>query len=89
MLLSFATNHEFFYPLTPTLIDCEEVMNLLDECHARGFLHSALGNCNEAKRDVTKCLRAARIERQKMNLDKAREKRKETLEMWKEIDDNS
>ena len=64
-------------------------MRLLDECHARGFMYCVFGNCNQAKQDVNKCLRAARLERTAANREKAREKREETLRLWKEIDDNS
>ena len=41
---------------------CEEVMDILDECHARGFLWKSLGMCNDAKTAVNKCLRAQRLE---------------------------
>ncbi|KAI5846961.1 cytochrome c oxidase biogenesis protein Cmc1-like protein [Tricharina praecox] len=68
---------------------CEDVMIALDECHARGFLYKASGMCNQAKRDVTKCLRAERIERTRKNREKANEKRQETVQMWKDIDKNS
>jgi len=68
---------------------CEEVMQALDECHARGFLWKAVGMCNQAKRDVTKCLRAERIERTRQNREAAREKRQQVVAAWKEIETNS
>ena len=71
------------------MIGCEEVMALLDECHARGFIHSVLGNCNQAKRNVNRCLRAARLERTALNREKSREKTEKTRALWKEIDENS
>lgn len=68
---------------------CEEVMALLDECHARGFIHSVFGNCNQAKRDVNRCLRAARLERTALNREKSRERSEKMRALWKEIDENS
>lgn len=64
-------------------------MAALDECHARGFLHKVLGNCNDAKRDVNKCLRAERLERTARNREKAKEKKARIQRVWKEIDDES
>ncbi|KAI9806940.1 MAG: hypothetical protein M1833_002598 [Piccolia ochrophora] len=68
---------------------CTELMLALDECHARGFLHKALGGCNSQKSAVNRCLRAERIERQRENREKAREGRERIKGVWKEIDENS
>ena len=68
---------------------CEEVMNLLDECHARGFMWKAMGMCNGAKTQVNKCLRAQRLERTKLNREAAKIKREEIKEKWADIDANS
>lgn len=68
---------------------CEEVMALLDECHARGFLYKAIGGCNRAKHDVNMCLRAERLERTKVNRERAKVERQKVLEKWQEIDANS
>lgn len=70
------TNNHFPKP------DCEEIMTALDECHARGFLHKALGNCNDIKRDVNKCLSQERYARAKRNRDQARENRKRIEKIW-------
>ncbi|RDW70780.1 COX assembly mitochondrial protein [Aspergillus mulundensis] len=67
---------------TPYNINCEEIMTALDECHAQGFLHKALGNCNDIKRDVNKCLAGERYERAKRNRDDARERRKRIEKIW-------
>jgi COX assembly protein 2 len=64
-------------------------MAALDECHAQGFLHKVLGNCNGAKREVNKCLRAERLERTARNRQIAKEKREKIQGIWKEIDENS
>ncbi|KAI9680040.1 MAG: hypothetical protein M1817_005056 [Caeruleum heppii] len=68
---------------------CEEVMQLLDECHARGFLYKAVGMCNQAKHDVNMCLRTERLERTRRNREKARVERAKVKAMWSEIDANS
>jgi len=68
---------------------CEEVMAILDECHARGFLYKAVGNCNNAKTAVNMCLRAQRLERTKANREVAKAKNKEIRTKWAEIDANS
>lgn len=47
------------------------------------------GGCNEAKRNVNACLRAERLERTAKNREKAKIAREKTLELWKEIDENS
>jgi COX assembly protein 2 len=68
---------------------CEEVMALLDECHARGFMWKVMGMCNEAKTNVNKCLRAQRLERTKANREAAKVKRAQIEAKWAEIDENS
>lgn len=63
-------------------------MNALDECHAQGFLWSAIGSCNKAKREVNKCLRAERLARTRENLEKAKAMRAKREAGWDEIDAN-
>jgi COX assembly mitochondrial protein 2 len=65
------------------------VMQILDECHARGFLHKLFGGCNDAKRDVNACLRVERLERTAQNRAKAKIATEKRLELWREIDENS
>lgn len=57
-------------------------MTALDQCHAQGFLHKALGNCNDIKREVNRCLAGERYERAKRNRDDARERRKRIEKIW-------
>ena len=64
-------------------------MQILDECHARGFLYKCMGMCNKAKRDVNMCLRAERLERTARNREIAKKERERTKETWNEIDMNS
>lgn len=71
---------------TKTNRGCEEVMNILDECHARGFLFKVVGGCNKAKQDVNKCLRAERLERTAKNREIAKAERERIERKWKEID---
>ena len=74
-----------FYPSTA----CEEVMNLLEECHDRGFLWKSMGMCNEAKRNVNKCLGELRRERTKSNRDEAKARAEKRKQIFAEIDANS
>ncbi|KAF9886640.1 hypothetical protein FE257_011280 [Aspergillus nanangensis] len=67
---------------TPQNANCEEIMTALDECHARGFFHKAIGSCNDIKREVNKCLSAERFERAKRNRDQARQSRKRIEQIW-------
>lgn len=70
-------------------LGCEEVMAALDECHARGFLHKMFGACNEAKREVNRCLRAERLERTARNRETAKAKKEKIQRVWKEIEEQS
>lgn len=65
------------------------MMQILDECHARGFLHKVTGGCNKAKREVNKCLRAERLERTARNRQEAKRKKEAVKAVWNEIDSNS
>ncbi|CAC9886158.1 unnamed protein product [Aureobasidium pullulans] len=69
--------------------NCEEVMNALEECHARGFLWKSMGMCTKAKHQVNMCLRAERLERTRQNREVAKEKRAKIESVWAEIDANS
>lgn len=68
---------------------CGELVAILDECHARGFFWKSVGMCNAAKRNVTKCLRAERLERTMKNREAAIGKRVQITEKWAEIEQNS
>ncbi|KAL7272852.1 hypothetical protein RUND412_004317 [Rhizina undulata] len=68
---------------------CDEVMAILEECHARGFLWKAAGMCNEAKQNVNLCLRAERLERTQKNRKNAKVNRERMNEIWAEIDRES
>ncbi|KAK2765449.1 hypothetical protein FQN54_008302 [Arachnomyces sp. PD_36] len=63
---------------------CEEIMTLLDECHARGFLYKAIGGCNDIKRQVNTCLGAARSERSRKNREEAKGNREKIEKLWVE-----
>jgi len=68
---------------------CDEVMKALDECHARGFLYAAVGNCNDAKTAVNRCLRAARLERTAKHREEAKKDRARIKSVWAEVDEKS
>ncbi|KAJ1331251.1 COX assembly mitochondrial protein 2 [Microdochium nivale] len=74
---------------TSRTIACEEVIAVLEECHARGFLWKSLGMCSSAKRDVTLCLRAERVKRTATNREAAKVKREKVKAVWADIDENS
>jgi COX assembly protein 2 len=75
------------FPLTH--IDCGDVIAILEECHARGFMWKVFGNCTDAKHKVNLCLRAQRLDRTAMNRQIAKEKREHIKKVWAEIDENS
>ena len=64
-------------------------MTALEECHTRGFFYSAIGMCNDVKREVNKCLRAERLDRTAKNREKAKKERARLEAKWKEVDANS
>ncbi|KAI0878931.1 cytochrome c oxidase biogenesis protein Cmc1-like protein [Hypoxylon argillaceum] len=68
---------------------CEEIMTALEDCHAQGFLWKSMGMCNDAKHQVTLCLRAERLKRTAANREAAKIKREKIKKVWSEIDENS
>jgi COX assembly mitochondrial protein 2 len=75
--------------LTIAAVGCEDVMNALEECHARGFLYKVVGGCNSQKTAVNKCLRAERLKKIAENREKAKAKREKVEAIWREVDENS
>jgi COX assembly mitochondrial protein 2 len=59
-------------------------MTALDQCHARGFLWKALGQCNDIKHEVNRCLGEERLKRSKKNREEARIKRQRIEQIWAE-----
>ncbi|RMJ14600.1 hypothetical protein BHE90_010351 [Fusarium euwallaceae] len=70
---------------TQNALACEEVIAALEECHAKGFMHKAIGSCNDAKDKVSACLRAERAKTQAVNRAAARAKRDKIKEQQKEL----
>ncbi|KAK3678230.1 hypothetical protein LTR37_021500 [Vermiconidia calcicola] len=68
---------------------CEEIMNALEECHARGFLWKSMGMCTDVKTQVNKCLRRERLERTAHNREVAKAKKEKINAIFAEIDANS
>ncbi|PNY24747.1 COX assembly mitochondrial protein 1 [Tolypocladium capitatum] len=54
---------------------CEEIIAVLEECHARGFMHKVAGGCNGVKDKVNRCLREERTKMQAENRATAKAKR--------------
>ncbi|KAF2754259.1 UPF0287-domain-containing protein [Pseudovirgaria hyperparasitica] len=69
--------------------NCADVMNALEECHARGFLYRCTGACTDAKIAVNKCLRGERLERQRLNREKAKIINDKKKQAFNEIKENS
>ncbi|KAI8720718.1 COX assembly mitochondrial protein [Fusarium sp. LHS14.1] len=70
---------------TQNALGCSEVIAALEECHAKGFMHKAVGSCNDAKDKVTACLRAERAKVQAENRAAARAKRDKIKEQQREL----
>lgn len=68
---------------------CLDIMLALEACHARGFLHKAVGSCNDIKRQVNLCFAEERKEKVRAHREVAMEKRRKQEEKWREIDENS
>ncbi|KAG8666050.1 hypothetical protein FPOAC1_010852 [Fusarium poae] len=60
---------------TKNALACEEVIAALEQCHAQGFMHKAVGSCNTAKERVNECLKIERSKMQAENRNAARAKR--------------
>lgn len=67
-------------------VGCEEIMNALDECHARGFLYKAVGSCNEIKREVNRCLSGERQKKSQKNRETSLERRARIEAVWDKMD---
>ncbi|KAF7551681.1 hypothetical protein G7Z17_g4849 [Cylindrodendrum hubeiense] len=70
---------------TKNALACEDVVAILEECHAKGFMHKAIGSCNDAKDKVNQCLRIERSKIQADNRSVARAKRDRIKEAQKEL----
>ncbi|KAK4237148.1 cytochrome c oxidase biogenesis protein Cmc1-like protein [Achaetomium macrosporum] len=68
---------------------CEQVMQALEECHAKGFMWKAAGMCNDAKEQLAACLRAERAKNQDSNRNGVQDKQARIRQRWKEIEENS
>ncbi|EGS18782.1 uncharacterized protein CTHT_0053920 [Thermochaetoides thermophila DSM 1495] len=70
-------------------IGCEDLMNALEECHARGFLWKAIGMCSDTKKQLIDCLKVERAKSQTANRTSVEDKKARIRAKWKEIDENS
>jgi len=76
--LEFALTRPFF----PACID---VINALEECHARGFLWKSIGMCNDAKTNLNACLWVQRQKRAANNREIARARRDKIKQKEQEL----
>ncbi|KAF4472755.1 cytochrome c oxidase biogenesis cmc1 [Fusarium albosuccineum] len=70
---------------TKNALACEDVIAALEECHSKGFMHKAVGSCNDVKEQVNACLRAERAKIQAENRNAARAKRDKIKEQQREL----
>lgn len=64
---------------------CEEIIAALEQCHAQGFMHKAVGGCNDVKDKVNQCLREERSKMQAENRAAAKAKRDRLKEEQKAL----
>ena len=77
-------------PLAPHQhADCLELINQLEDCHKAGFLARFNGQCNDIKKELTLCLRAERLARQRVNQEKAKQRNAKAQVAWQEIEKES
>lgn len=62
---------------------CYDLIVALQTCHASSFLARFNGECNGVKHDLSMCLRAERLERQRSNQKIAKERNRKAEEAWK------
>ncbi|RKK22781.1 hypothetical protein BFJ66_g4918 [Fusarium oxysporum f. sp. cepae] len=70
---------------TKNALACEEVIAALEQCHSQGFMHKAVGSCNDAKEKVNECLKIERSKIQAENRNAARAKRDKIREQQREL----
>lgn len=69
-----------------SLSGCEEIMNALEECHAKGFLWKMFGGCNSIKAEVNKCLSQERTKKSRKNRETGLERRRRIEAIWEQMD---
>ncbi|KAF5577308.1 cytochrome c oxidase biogenesis cmc1 [Fusarium pseudocircinatum] len=70
---------------TKNALACEEVIAALEQCHSQGFMHKAVGSCNDAKEKVNECLKIERSKMQAENRNASRAKRDKIREQQREL----
>ncbi|CAI4216442.1 unnamed protein product [Parascedosporium putredinis] len=69
----------------PENLPCIDVINALEECHARGFLWKSIGMCNDAKTNLNACLWVQRQKRAANNREAARARRDKIKQKEQEL----
>ncbi|ODV90388.1 hypothetical protein CANCADRAFT_2115 [Tortispora caseinolytica NRRL Y-17796] len=62
--------------------ECADLIIELEKCHQKNFLLKAMGACNDAKDQLTLCLRQLRIDRQYENNSDSRLKQQVIRSRW-------
>ncbi|KDN41961.1 UPF0287-domain-containing protein [Tilletiaria anomala UBC 951] len=65
---------------------CASIIQALEDCHKQGLMTKMSGKCNPIKDELIQCLRKERLERTAKHVQKGKERRRKTEEIWREID---
>ena len=85
VIITYAATVIFDFVLT--VPDCGELIQALEDCHKQGFMKRAFGTCNNQKAELSRCLHAERVSRERENMKKSLEKRKKVTQRWKEMEE--
>ncbi|XP_055525792.1 COX assembly mitochondrial protein 2 homolog [Wyeomyia smithii] len=66
--------------------ECNELINLLKQCHTENKLAKFVGVCNAADQKVLNCLKKERIERSRLNRENAKKKQQRTQERMRQFE---
>ncbi|CAK9782568.1 UPF0287-domain-containing protein [Cutaneotrichosporon oleaginosum] len=63
-------------------IACADLIQALEECHARGTIAKFFGACNDQKLALNMCLRKERVDRTTRNREASKERNRKKEEAW-------
>ncbi|BEJ13070.1 hypothetical protein CspHIS471_0302440 [Cutaneotrichosporon sp. HIS471] len=67
-------------------VACAELIQAIEECHARGMIPKFLGACNSQKLALNMCLRQERIDRTTRNREASKVRTRKKEEAWARLD---